>query len=372
METTYLILADGTRFKGQGFGYPSPIISQTTSITAGELVFNTSMTGYSEILTDPSYNGQMVLLTYPLIGNYGVSAYWNESDSIKAVALIVNKLYKGELPPDRLSLDSFMKAQKIPGLEGIDTRALTLHLREHGAQNALLYRGEEHELALAKVRAFPQITERDLIEGVSVKTKCYNPELGKGFPLPPTTGKKHVAIIDFGIKKSIIANFYKRNINVPLLPSTTKESEILNSCFDALFLSNGPGDPALLQDAVKVVKACIGNLPVLGICLGHQLITWALGGTTVKMKYGHHGANHPVKNLDNGRTFVTAQNHGFMSDKQTLPKNIHIWFENANDGSIEGVYSNELKIRCVQFHPEACPGPEEAEQIFDDFIKELN
>ncbi len=372
METTYLLLSDGTRFEGQGFGFPSPIISSDSAFNAGELVFNTSMTGYSEILTDPSYNGQLVLLTYPLIGNYGVDNIWSESDSMKATALIVKKLYKGELPEGRISLDEAMKLQKISGIEGIDTRALTLHLREHGSQNAIIYRGDNHALALERLKAFPSITERDLIDGVSVNQKEENPTLGEGFSAPPTTPEKHIAVVDFGIKRSIIADFYKRNISVTLFPPTFKGEEILNGNYAGLFLSNGPGDPALLQGAISEIKKVIGKKPVLGICLGHQLITWALGGTTVKMKYGHHGANHPVKNMDNGRTFVTSQNHGFMSDKASLPQNVHIWFENANDHSVEGLYEENLHVRCVQFHPEACPGPMEAEAIFDDFIKELN
>ncbi len=372
METTYLLLSDGTCFKGQGFGFPAPVISSTSIFNAGELVFNTSMTGYSEILTDPSYNGQLVLLTYPLIGNYGVDDIWSESDSMKATALIVKKLYKGELPEGRISLDEAMKKEKISGIEGIDTRALTLHLREHGSQNAILYRGDEHELALKRLREFPSITERDLIEGVSVKQVVNNPTLGEGFSLPPTKPSKHLAVVDFGIKKSIISNFYKRNIAVTLLPPTFTGKEVLDGEYDGLFLSNGPGDPALLQPAIAEIKQVIGKKPVLGICLGHQLITWALGGKTTKMKYGHHGANHPVKNLETGSTFVTSQNHGFMTDKKTLPKEVTVWFENANDHTIEGIYHAPLKVRSVQFHPEACPGPMEAEAIFNDFIKELD
>jgi carbamoyl-phosphate synthase, small subunit len=372
METTYLLLSDGTRFAGRGFGCEAPLISDAgISIPAGELVFNTSMTGYGKILTDPSYNGQLVLMTYPLIGNYGIDISKSESDGIKAVALIVKKLYRGSVPEGRETLDAAMKRAKVPGLEGIDTRALTLHLREHGSQNALLYRGEDHEMAKAVLAAFPAITERDLITSVSAGEKTVNPKLGAGFPLPPNNAKKSIALLDFGVKKSIIAGFYKRGIAVTLLPPTTTGEEILALKADALFLSNGPGDPALLSDAVEEIRKVLGKMPVLGICLGHQLITIALGGKTVKMKYGHHGANHPVKDTETGRIFVTAQNHGFMSDKASLPDTAKVWFVNANDGSVEGLKCASPRTVSVQFHPEACPGPLEADYIFDEFAKEI-
>lgn len=373
METTYLLLSDGFRCQGLGFGAVPPLASQQThTFPIGEIVFNTSMTGYPEILTDPSYNGQMVLMTYPLIGNYGVDEEWNESNGIKATALAVKELYTGPLPPGRKSLDEWMKENGVPGITGIDTRALTLHLRQHGAQNAILYRGEDHERAAKALAAFPKIYERDLIDGVSVKEKVTNPVLGPGFAKAPERAEKHFALVDFGIKRSIIENFYKRGIAITLYPPTVTSAEILSSHPSLLFLSNGPGDPALLSGAVKMTKECIGHLPVAGICLGHQIITWALGGRTVKMKFGHHGGNHPVKDLDTGKTFVTAQNHGFMSDPDSLPEGVHIWFENANDHSIEGLYDTQKGVRSVQFHPEACPGPRDVEWIFDAFIKEAN
>lgn len=363
MQKAYLLLSDGTLFEGSLFG--SPVTS------AGEIVFNTSMTGYSEILTDPSYNGQIVLMTYPLIGNYGVDDIWNESSGIKASALVVKELYTGPLPPGRTALDKWMEKHGIPGITGVDTRALTLHLRRHGSQNAIICPAEKLEEARKTLASFPLITERDLIEGVAVKEKSYNPVLGDGFTAPPASPSHHIAVVDFGIKYSIIDNFYKRNIAITLFPPTFKAEEILTGGFDELFLSNGPGDPALLTGAISEIRKCIGRLPVCGICLGHQLITWALGGKTVKMTYGHHGANHPVRDNVTGKTFVTSQNHGFMSDMESLPENVKLWYVNANDGTVEGIYDESLHVRSVQFHPEASPGPHDAEHIFTAFIKEI-
>ena len=217
---------------------------------------------------------------------------------------------------------------------------------------------------------FPEITERDLIEGVAVKAAIDNPVLGVGFSEPPVNPVRRFAVVDSGIKKSIISCLYKRGAAVTLLPPTSTAEDILGlQGIDALFLSNGPGDPALLHGAVKMAKGCIGKLPVQGICLGHQIITMALGGRTVKMKFGHHGSNHPVRDCLTGKTFVTAQNHGFMSDASSLPENVKLWFVNANDGSVEGLYENRLNVRSVQFHPEAAPGPEEGEAIFDTFME---
>ncbi len=363
MQKGYLLLSDGQLYEGQIFG--------ATGICCGELVFNTSMSGYPEILTDPSYNGQIVLMTYPLIGNYGVEEIWNESCGINATALVVKKLYEGPLPPGRISLDEFLRRHGRCAITGVDTRDLTLHIRRNGSQNAVIFPAGSEAEARALIATFPKITERDLIDGVSVKAITPDPDLGDGFIGAPKKARCSIALADFGIKRSIIENFYRRGVKVTLLPPTFKADEVLGKGYDMLFLSNGPGDPELLQDAVAQVKACIGRLPVCGICLGHQLITWALGGRTVKMAYGHHGGNHPVKDLDTGKTFVTSQNHGFMSDMESLPKSVHLWFVNANDNTVEGLYDRALKVRSVQFHPEASPGPQDATWIFDSFLEEV-
>lgn len=360
MKKAILKLRDGKEFEGIAFG-------ADVSLEAGEAVFNTGIPGYQEILTDPSYNGQIVTLTSPMIGNYGISPSDNESDSIKATALVIRKLYRGPVMPGRITLDEFLKENGIPGIEDIDTRALTLYLRNHGSQNAVLFYPEDREKAEQKLASFPLITERDLIDGVSVRNAIDNPDLGEGFITAPKNPDLHFAVIDYGIKRSIINSLYKENIGVTLLPYTADINDVLAIRPDALFLSNGPGDPALLNDAVKLASDAIGKLPVEGICLGHQIITIAIGGRTVKMKFGHHGSNHPVRDMLTGRTFVTAQNHGFMSDPDSLPAGTEIWFRNANDESIEGLFSEKLNVRSVQFHPEAAPGPLEASAIFRIF-----
>ena len=356
MEKGYLLLSDGQLYNGMLFG--------ATGMCCGELVFNTSMSGYPEILTDPSYNGQIVLMTYPLIGNYGVDQNWSESCGIKATALVVKRLYQGPLPAGRTSLDDFLRDQGVCAITDVDTRALTLHIRRNGSQNAVIFPEGKESQAREMLRTFPKITERNLIEDVSVKEAK---SLSEETPRP----RYNIALADFGIKRSIVENFQKRGASVTLLPPTFKAEDVLGKGYDMLFLSNGPGDPELLQDAVAQVKACLGKIPVCGICLGHQIITWALGGRTVKMAYGHHGGNHPVKDLDTGKTFVTSQNHGFMSDMESLPKSVHIWFVNANDNTVEGLYDSGLRVRSVQFHPEASPGPQDATWIFDKFLEEL-
>ena len=357
-----LKLKDGTEFRGTAFGAEN-------EASIGEVVFNTGIPGYQEILTDPSYAGQIVTMTSPMIGNYGITADDNESDSIKASALVVKKLYRGPVQQGRITLDEFMKKEGISGIEGVDTRALTLHLRTYGSQNAVIFTEDKRKEAEELLATFPEITERDLIDGVSVHKAITNPELGTGFEKAPKNPKKHFSLIDYGIKRSIINCLYKRGASVTLFPHTVTADEILKDNPDALFLSNGPGDPALLHDAVSLVRSLIGKLPIEGICLGHQIITIAIGGKTEKMKFGHHGSNHPVRDTINGKTFVTAQNHGFMTVRSSLPETTSIWFENANDNTVEGLYDESLNVRSVQFHPEASPGPEEAEAIFDVFME---
>ncbi|HKL60117.1 MAG TPA: glutamine-hydrolyzing carbamoyl-phosphate synthase small subunit [Sphaerochaeta sp.] len=377
MKTTFLILEDGTTFSGKAFGKSAPLYTQLdTKSLFGEVVFNTSMCGYQQILTDPSYHGQMVVMTSPHIGNYGCEPLFSESTlcpiAVPASALVIRSLYEGPLPPKRVSLDAFMKEKGVCGIQGIDTRALTLHLRLRGSCNALLLRGEHTSLtvgekakALETLRSLPTITERNLIEGVSVRETLVDPPSSIPTPASPIL---RFALVDFGIKASIIAELYKRNVAVTLLPSTATANDVLSQGCDALFLSNGPGDPMLLSEAVAMTKAVMEILPTVGICLGHQILTLALGGKTTKMKFGHHGANHPVRDMFTGRTFVTSQNHGFMSEATSLPSCVLPWFINANDQSIEGLWHTEKPIASVQFHPEASPGPRDGSWIFDRFI----
>ncbi|MBP5161813.1 MAG: carbamoyl phosphate synthase small subunit, partial [Spirochaetales bacterium] len=253
MEKGYLLLSDGQLYNGMLFG--------ATGMCCGELVFNTSMSGYPEILTDPSYNGQIVLMTYPLIGNYGIDENWNESCGIKATALVVKRLYQGPLPQGRTSLDCFLRDHGVCAITDVDTRALTLHIRRNGSQNAVIFPEGKEKEARDLIKTFPKITERNLIDDVSVK---------KAERLEEETAKPRfsIALADFGIKKSIVENFRRRGASVTLLPPTFKAEDVLGK-YDMLFLSNGPGDPELLQDAVAQIKTCIGKIPVCGICLGH-------------------------------------------------------------------------------------------------------
>lgn len=367
MQHTILLLSDGTIFEGTGFGYLEPGADKAP---IAEIVFNTSMTGYQEILTDPSYNGQMVVMTYPEIGNYGCEPFFNESDGTKASALIIHELYDGPLPEGRTSLEDFMKVHHVAGIQGVDTRSLTLRLRDHGSQNAMVLtytKNEELEAAKKRLAAYPSITELDLIDGVSVKEPVKDPEWENC--KAPSHPVCRFALVDFGLKRSIVRCIYHGGATVTLLPPTATAEDVRKSGADALFLSNGPGDPALLQHAVRMTKDLIGTMPVVGICLGHQIITWALGGKTVKMKFGHHGGNEPVYDHRSGRTMVTSQNHGFMSDPASLPKDVEVWFTNANDHSIEGLIDEKRKVASVQFHPEASPGPHDARTIIDTFIR---
>lgn len=374
METRFLLLEDGTLYQGQGFGAAAPTLDDPS--LAGEVVFNTSMTGYQEILTDPSYRGQMVVMTYPHIGNYGCEPAFDEAlaspSPISCSALIMRSAYEGPLPRKRVSLDSYLKTHHTVGITGLDTRSLTIHLRKAGSQNGLIFQTESEKLteaeyakAMEKVRSFPHIGERSLIEEVSTQTTQIDPSL-EGREIPKAALR--FAVVDFGIKRSIISELYKRGIAVTLFPSTATETDILDAGCDAMLLSNGPGDPALLQQAIAMTREVAKTLPVFGICLGHQLITWALGGRTLKLKYGHHGGNHPVVDLKSGACFVTSQNHGYASDPDSLPPDVQVWLRNANDHSIEGIFHTSKPICSVQFHPEASPGPQDASWIFDTFI----
>ncbi len=374
MNTCFLLLEDGTLYQGNGFGMQAPLLDD--HLCAAELVFNTSMTGYQEILTDPSYHGQMVVMTYPHIGNYGCDPDFDEGLSspspVCCKALIVRSIYEGPLPLKRVSLDAYLCSHETVGITDIDTRSLTVHLRKHGSQNAAVFRtldgkltDRQYRSALETLTAYPHVGELNLIEGVATKHQTIDPIL----PQLPKNPILRFAVVDFGIKRSIIAELYKRNIAVQLFPPTVRADAILASGCDAMLLSNGPGDPALLTEAVAMTKEVMEKLPVFGICLGHQLITWALGGSTKKMKYGHHGGNHPVIDTRTRSCFVTSQNHGYASQEESLPCEVQVWLRNANDNSVEGLYHTSKPICCVQFHPEASPGPCDASWIFDTFIR---
>lgn len=345
-----LILENGMSFDGKIFG--------ELNETVGELVFNTSMTGYQEVLTDPSYYGQIVVMTYPMIGNYGINLEDMESDSIKVKGFVIKE--DAKLPNNfrcEMTLDGFLKQHNVVGFKGIDTRHLTKIIREEGAMKALI---TSKELTQKEIDTyFSNFTNIDSVKNVSTK-KIYN-IAGNG---------KKIGVIDFGIKRNILNSFKKRGVNLTVFPWNTTAKELLSYDLDAIFLSNGPGDPKDLTEVIDELKKLIGKKPIVGICLGHQLLAWALGGTTKKLKYGHRGCNHPVKDLEKNKIFITSQNHGYVVDK--LPDSMKITHINLNDGSIEGMKSEKYKILCVQYHPEAYPGPSDSEYLFDDFLEIIN
>ncbi|MGM8261418.1 carbamoyl phosphate synthase small subunit [Clostridium perfringens] len=342
-----LILENGVVFEGKAFGYLKECV--------GEVVFNTGMTGYQEVLTDPSYYGQIVTMTYPLIGNYGINLEDLESKEPKVRGFIVRE--KCQYPNNfrcELELETYLAQNKVLGLDGIDTRVLTKILRNNGTMKGIIVLDNSNlEDVKDKLEAF---SNRDAVSIVSTNEKY---EIsGEG---------KKVAIIDFGIKQNIIRNFVKRGCNVTVFPYDFKAEEVLEINPDLVFLSNGPGDPEDMGEAVNEIKKIVGKKPIVGICLGHQLLALTLGGETKKLKFGHRGCNHPVKDLINNRVHITSQNHGYYV--ATLPENMEITHVSMNDGTVEGMKHKELPIFSVQFHPEACPGPKDSEYIFDEFMK---
>lgn len=366
-----LALEDGTVFTGRSFtGHGESV---------GEVVFNTSMSGYQEILTDPSYCGQMVTMTYPLIGNYGVNDEDVESGRIHVKALLV-KEYQ-EYPSNwrsQRSLADYLKASKIPGLEGIDTRALTRHIRLKGAMKAALSTLDlDPDSLVEKARQSPDMAGQDLVGEVT----CEEPMLWESghpvrldggldeFQWPAINGKWRVVAIDYGIKYNIARSLEKRGCTVLLLPGDVKSETIDKLDPHGLFLSNGPGDPAAVTYAVDTIRNQIGKRPVFGICLGHQLVGLALGGKTFKLKFGHRGANQPVKDLLTGKVEITSQNHGFCVDMESLKdSDVELTHINLNDGTLEGLIHKRFPLFSVQYHPEASPGPHDATYLFDRFI----
>lgn len=341
-----LILEDGTIFEGKAFGYLKDSV--------GEVVFNTSMTGYGEVLTDPSYYGQIVTMTYPLIGNYGINLEDVESRGVHVKGFIVRE--KSDNPNNfrcEMDIDTYLKQNKVIGLEGIDTRALTKILRNSGTMRGIITL--ENATLEDVVLKLGKFSNTEAVKTVTRKEKEYI----KG------NGPK-VAVMDFGVKENILRSFKARGCDLVVLPATTSAKEILAENPDLIFLSNGPGDPEDLEGVIANIKELIGKKPIAGICLGHQLLALTLGGQTGKLKFGHRGGNHPVKDLESGKVYITSQNHGYYVSK--MPENMSVTHINLNDNTVEGMRHNELPIYSVQYHPEACPGPKDNDYIFDNFL----
>jgi carbamoyl-phosphate synthase small subunit len=367
-----IALEDGTLFYGRSFTGSGEAV--------GEVVFNTSMTGYQEILTDPSYCGQMVTMTYPLIGSYGVNTEDVESDRIQVRALLV-KEYQA-YPSNYRSqtgLVDYLREAGIPGIEGIDTRALTRHIRTQGAMKAAISTRESDPDTLVKrARQSPDMAGLDLAREVT----CHGPMLWENgtlsavttgldrFQWPVGPGRLRIAAMDYGVKTNILRSLAERGSTILVLPAETDSRTIDRLDPDGLFLSNGPGDPAPVTYAVAMIRGQMGRRPIFGICLGHQLIGLALGGRTFKLKFGHHGGNQPVKDLTTGRVAITAQNHGFCVDMDSLKDpDIRITHINLNDNTVEGLAHERLGLFSVQYHPEAGPGPHDAGYLFDRFVE---
>jgi carbamoyl-phosphate synthase small subunit len=370
MRSALLALEDGSLFPGEGIGISGQSV--------GEVVFNTAMTGYQEILSDPSYARQIVTLTYPHIGNTGTTPEDMESGKVYATGLVIRDLprrvsnWRSELP-----LSDFLRKQKVVGIAGIDTRRLTRLLREKGAQNGCIVTVDaggkiDTQAAIAAARAFEGLKGMDLAKVVTTKESYDWHEgtwaLGQGNRKNTATRFKVVAF-DFGVKRNILRMLADRGCAVTVVPAKTKAADVLAMQPDGVFLSNGPGDPEPCDYAIEAIRAIVATqLPVFGICLGHQLLGLASGARTLKMKFGHHGANHPVVDVDSGRVMITSQNHGFAVDESSLPASLRITHRSLFDGTIQGLARTDAPAFCFQGHPEASPGPHDVAPLFDHFI----
>jgi carbamoyl-phosphate synthase small subunit len=375
----FLVLADKEVYPGFYCGLKPFNIDELQDVSpinsgSGEVVFNTAMSGYHEVISDPSYTSQIVVFTYPHIGNYGSLNDWDENELFSGAprngytlsGIVTKKIYGGPVPSGRKRFVDVLLENNTLALEGVDTRALTLNLRKSGSKNGLIIcprsgfnlTKEELEDISVYIDNLPAMEGLDLTKYVGTKT----------ITTINSTGSPHVLILDYGIKSNTIRLLKKAGCSISIVPSKTNSELIEKIDPDCVLLSNGPGDPASVSYAVDCIRKIVGKYPIFGICLGHQLLAIALGAETYKMKFGHHGVNHPVKDLKTGKVIVTSQNHGFAVVESTLPTNTSVWFKNANDHTVEGIVNHHLDCCSVQFHPEAAPGPRDTEWIINDFI----
>lgn len=381
MKKAILALEDGRYFEGEAFG--------STQVNSGEICFNTSMTGYQEVLTDPSYRGQIVAMTYPMIGNYGVNHLDDESDQPHVRGFVIEELCP--VPSNWRSsetLDDYLKRYNIPGIQGIDTRALTKHLRTRGAMRAVITSEGTVNDAIELARQAPPMEGSDFVKEVSTRNPYTwdeeslqsrlwgipNPSQGfagdtHGFFHDLPEVQHRVVAYDLGIKRNILRRLRQEGFEVQVVPANTKAEDVLALKPDGVFLSNGPGDPGALDYVHAEVRKLAEQKPVFAICLGHQMLGHAFGGKTFKLKFGHRGGNQPVKDLRTGKVSITSQNHGFAVDADSLPSNIEVTHINLNDGTVEGLRHRELPVFSVQYHPEAAPGPNDASYFFREFAR---
>ena len=373
-ETAYLTLEDGASFRGEALG--------AAILGHGEVVFNTSMTGYQEVLTDPSYAGQIVVLTYPLAGNYGINPDDFESRQIQVAGLVVRE--HCDYPShglSNMSLHSFLESQNIPAIQGVDTRAITRRLRTRGVMMGIIQPdngdasrvGNEAsafiqeiapEGALARIRDLPRYDDQDFVSRVSTLEPYswnHNPDATAG-------NERRIVVTDMGLKYNILRLLNRRGCQVVAVPGSSTAEEIMALNPSGVLFSPGPGDPALLDGLVGTAQSLIGKVPLMGICLGHQVIARAFGADTFKLKFGHRGANHPVKDLVTGRVHITAQNHGYAVDPRSLPSGLQVTQVNLHDGTVEGMRHVDLPVLTIQYHSEASPGPRDNEEVFDRFL----
>ena len=354
----YLVMEDGSVYRGESFGAPGTAY--------GEVVFNTSMTGYQEILTDPSYAGQIVVATYPLIGNYGVNGRDVESRRIQVAGYVVRQQ---ATHPSHYgttgTIHDYLADQGIPGICGVDTRAVTRRLRSEGAMMGCLTSEMGPEQAYECLRQVPRYVDLDYVASVSTEERyVWQGDDGSGDP----PGRHRIVVTDCGLKYNILRKLQARGCRVTVVPAKTTAQEVLDLAPHGVVFSPGPGNPALLGYAVSMVEGLIGQVPIMGICLGHQLVARAFGAQTYKLKSGHHGGNHPVQDLATGRVYITAQNHGFAVEASTLPPGLEVSHVSLNDGTVEGIVHSDLPILGIQFHSEAAPGPWDNEYLFDRFL----
>jgi carbamoyl-phosphate synthase small subunit len=353
-KKAYLVLEDGTVFEGESFG--------AEGSSFGEVVFDTSMTGYQEMLTDPSFSGQLLTLTYPLIGNYGINVRDDESNQVQARALVVRE--QCEAPSHYESVETlheYLLRHGIPGVSGIDTRAVTRRLRSAGVMMGVVTTEMEPEEALDALKDIPPYGEQNLAASVST-----NVAYASAGDTPETD--LHIALLDFGVKRSIMRHLNRVGCRVTVMPMSSPAEAVDAISPDGVLLSPGPGDPAQLGAVEDTVKALLGKYPLMAICLGHQVVARALGGSTFKLKFGHHGGNHPVRDMVDGSVHITTQNHGYAVDSETLPAGLEVTHLNLNDGTVEGLTHAEYRLLSIQYHAEGTPGPQDSNYLFDRFV----